>query len=221
MGSGLPLRRNAFRVAELLAWTLGALLIGLYVAIRAHQTSAARSGVRQFERQRALESTPSRSLSWAEPDQSLWAPERVLAWRAAGAAASPLAVLRIPKIKLEVPVLEGTDDATLDRGVGHIEGTALPGSSSGNLGIAGHRDGFFRGLKDIGTGDEIRLESLKGTVEYAVDSIRLVDPDDVWVLDPTLAPELTLVTCYPFYYVGSAPRRYVVKASPVRSPPGF
>src|SRR6185503_18622734 len=100
---------------------------------------------------------------------------------------------------------------TLDRGVGHIEHTAAP-RSDGNSGIAGHRDGFFRGLKDIGSGDAIELETLGEREVYRVDRMWIVDPTDVSVLDPTPTPSLTLVTCYPFYFVGSAPQRYIVRA---------
>jgi len=147
------------------------------------------------------------------PDQSLWSPHRADAWRQAVSdpAPAPLAVLRIPKIGLEVPVLPGTDDRTLDRAVGHIEGTAQPGTD-GNSGLAGHRDGFFRGLKDITAGDEIALDTLTGTQVYRVERTWGVKPDDVSVLDPTATSTLTLVTCYPFYYVGSAPRRFIVRA---------
>ena len=101
-------------------------------------------------------------LSTATPDLSLWDPKRIAAWRTAldKPAPPPLAVLRVPKIGLEVAVLPGTDDFTLNRGVGHIDDTPLPGAD-GNSGIAGHRDGFFRGLKDIGPGDGIELETLK------------------------------------------------------------
>ena len=101
--------------------------------------------------------------SGVTPDQSLWSPHRVSAWRQALSepAPAPLAVLRIPKIRLEVAVLPGTDDRTLDRGVGHIEDTAQPGTD-GNLGIAGHRDGFFRGLKDITPGDADRARHAPG-----------------------------------------------------------
>ena len=147
------------------------------------------------------------------PDQSLWSAGRVSAWRKAlGAPApDPLAVLRIPKIHLEAPVLPGTDDSTLDRGVGHIEGTAKPGAE-GNTGIAGHRDGFFRGLKDIAAGDVIELDTIQGNESYRVERTWIVDPEDVSVLDPTTTRALTLVTCYPFYFVGSAPRRFIVRA---------
>ena len=124
----------------------------------------------------------------------------------------PLGVIEIPSLRLQVPILEGTDDLTLDRGVGHIAGTASPGES-GNIGIAGHRDGFFRGLKDIHVGDTIDLQSQQGNSHYRVDEIQIVSPNDVSVLEPRTRPSLTLVTCYPFYFVGSAPSRYIVHAT--------
>ena len=149
----------------------------------------------------------------AQPDTSLWSPERIKAY-AESQAASPgpaIAVLAIPKIRLEVPVLDGTDDLTLNRAVGLIEGTARPGAA-GNVAIAGHRDGFFRGLKDVGPGDSIILRTAAGPRAYLVKTVRVVDPDDVSVLDDTPMEALTLVTCYPFYYVGSAPQRFIVRA---------
>jgi sortase A len=96
--------------------------------------------------------------------------------------------------------------------VGRIEGTA-PVDRVGNLGIAGHRDSFFRPLKDIEIGDIMELQTGDGTVTYAVSSIEIVEPEDVFVLAPTAERTLTLVTCYPFYYVGHAPKRYIVKAT--------
>ncbi len=126
-------------------------------------------------------------------------------------------MLRIPKIRLEVPILPGTDDRTLDRAVGHIEDTAALGVD-GNSGIAGHRDGFFRGLKDITTGDAIELDTLNGKQTYRVERTWVVDPEDVSVLDPTPSRALTLVTCYPFYYVGPAPQRFIVRAVQVPAP---
>ena len=137
------------------------------------------------------------------------------------AGPAPLAVLRIPKIRLEVPVLPGTDDRILDRGVGHIEDTAPPGTD-GNSGIAGHRDGFFRGLKDIVPGDAIELDTLDGKEAYRVERTWVVDPEDVSVLDPTPTRVLTLVTCYPFYFVGSAPAgsSSVPCVSPTNRSPG-
>ena len=101
--------------------------------------------------------------------------------------------------------------------VGHIEDTAAPGAD-GNTGIAGHRDGFFRGLKDITTGDAIELDTLNGKQIYRVERTWVVDPEDVSVLDPTPSRALTLVTCYPFYYVGPAPQRFIVRAVQVPAP---
>jgi len=120
-------------------------------------------------------------------------------------------VLRIPRLKLEVPILEGTDDWTLNRAVGHIEDTAKP-AERGNIGIAGHRDGFFRGLKDLATGDTLELELTTGVEHFRIERIWIVNPEDVSVLDPTSSKAITLVTCYPFYFVGSAPQRYIVRA---------
>ena len=147
------------------------------------------------------------------PDQRLWSPKRIQAWQLAihREGPLPLAVLRIPRIGLEVPVLEGTDDSTLDRGAGHIEDTPVPGAD-GNTGIAGHRDGFFRGLKDVVPGDALELDLRSGTERYRVERIWIVAPDDVSVLDRTPARSVTLVTCYPFYFIGSAPQRYIVRA---------
>jgi sortase A len=108
-------------------------------------------------------------------------------------------------------VLEGVSSTTLLRGAGHIPETALPGDR-GNVGIAAHRDSFFRALKDIRKNDTIRLETLDGTFSYRVDWTRIVTPEETAVLDDTDSPALTLVTCYPFSYVGSAPNRFIVRA---------
>ena len=132
---------------------------------------------------------------------------------------APEAVLRVPKVGIEVPVLEGTSDAVLNRGVGHVPGTALPGQA-GNLAITGHRDGFFRPLKDIAVGDVIEVErggQAKGDAEavdrYVVRATRVVSPSDTSVLRATPEATLTLITCFPFYYVGAAPQRFIVQAS--------
>jgi LPXTG-site transpeptidase (sortase) family protein len=127
--------------------------------------------------------------------------------------------IEIPRIGVRGMVLEGTSDSCLRRAIGHIEGTALPGQP-GNIGLAGHRDTFFLGLKGIKEGDTIRIRTLDGTFTYKVESIRIVTPKDVDVLDPTPVPTLTLVTCYPFNFVGAAPDRYIVQAREVRPTPG-
>jgi sortase A len=146
-------------------------------------------------------------------DQSLWSEGRIAKYKESLSLpfAPPLAVLRVPKIALEVPVLAGIDELTLNRAVGAIPGTAAPGES-GNVGIAGHRDGYFRGLKDLAAGDWLEVETLAGKREYRVTSIRIVDPSEVEVLAPAAQPTLTLVTCYPFYFVGNAPQRFIVRA---------
>jgi sortase A len=129
---------------------------------------------------------------------------------------APLAVLSIPRIGVEVPVFDGTDELVLNRGAGRIAGTAKPGQP-GNIGIAAHRDGFFRGLKDIRVGDRVALRAQSDEFLYTVDNIEIVEPTDVSVLRNRSSSSVTLVTCYPFYFVGDAPQRYIVHASIVDS----
>ncbi len=124
---------------------------------------------------------------------------------------SVLGRFEVPALQMSWPVLEGTDDPTLDRGIGHIEGTALFGEA-GNIGIAGHRHTHFRKLEWIRLGDEIVLTSKDGTFRYRVDYVRLHKPTDVDVLNPAYGPSVTLVSCFPFEYVGSAPLRFIVRA---------
>jgi sortase A len=126
------------------------------------------------------------------------------------------AILSVPRVGLQVPVLEGVDDLTMNRGVGHVPGTALPGQP-GNVAIAGHRDGFFRVLKDVVPGDTIDVQRTSATDHYIVRGISVVSPSDTSALRNTADNMLTLVTCYPFRYVGSAPQRYVVRAQLIAS----
>jgi sortase A len=121
-------------------------------------------------------------------------------------------LLEIEKIHLEVPVFNGTDEPMLNRGVGRIIGTARPGER-GNMGIAGHRDGFFRALKDVAVGDAVDLITTDARRRYKIDNITIVTPDDVTILRSRNLPTLTLVTCYPFYFHGSAPQRYILQCS--------
>ena len=122
--------------------------------------------------------------------------------------------IEIPRLLLSAVVVEGVDKTTLRRAVGHIPGTALPGQS-GNVGLAGHRDTFFRPLKDLRIKDEVQFSTLKGDFTYEVESLRVVEPDNVGVLAPSGENVLTMVTCYPFYYVGPAPKRWIVRARQV------
>ena len=231
---------RAVRRLEIALYCAGVALIGLFLFVRVDAALGRKAGISDFQAARArvappvapalVETAPSalrrrrpgrrrgapHALSAVgSPDRTLWSPERVRGFDASFSqqfAAAPLAILRIPKIELEVPVLAGTDELSLNRGVGHIEGTPRPGFS-GNVGIAGHRDGFFRGLKDVSAGDVLELESLERTDRYRIESITIVSPERVDVLAPTEVPTLTLVTCYPFYYIGSAPKRYIVRAA--------
>ena len=198
----------------------GLLILGIYLGAR-YAAFSSRSEAPRLENQPPASRQPvaqehAAGLSFVskEPDFSLWSPQRIKHYQLSLAAqlGPPVALLRIPKIRLEVPVLEGTDELTMDRAVGLIVGTARPGED-GNIGISGHRDGFFRGLKDIREGDGIELVTATGTDTYTIDHIVIVKPADVSVLAPRPRPSITLVTCYPFYFVGSAPQRYIVQAS--------
>ena len=124
--------------------------------------------------------------------------------------------IEIPRLLLSVVVMEGVDEKTLRRAVGHIPGTALPGEP-GNVGLAGHRDTFFRPLKNLKIKDKIQVSTLKGLFTYEVVALWIVGPEDVGVLAPSGENVLTLVTCYPFYFVGPAPRRWIVRARQVSS----
>lgn len=150
----------------------------------------------------------------AAPNLELWAEKRIREYEESlrVEADPPLALMTIEKLGIQVPVYDGADDFNLNRGVGRIKGTS-PVGAEGNLGVAGHRDGFFRGLKDVAIGDGIDLLTVYGKEVYTVSSIDIVDPSDVWVLAPSEEKTITLVTCYPFYYVGHAPKRFIVKAT--------
>jgi sortase A len=120
----------------------------------------------------------------------------------------------IPRLDLSVVVFEGTSDQTLARGVGHLRGSAGPGDR-GNLVLAGHRDTFFRDLRYIRQGDEVNILGPKGEFEYQVESVTIVEPDQTEVLKPGDGSTLTLITCYPFRYIGNAPQRFIVRATKV------
>jgi len=122
--------------------------------------------------------------------------------------------LEIPRVGISVMILHGTEEATLTLGAGHVPGTPPPGGD-GNLVVAAHRDTFFRRLAGIRAGDRIRILTVGHTYEYVVDSTETVDPDDTRVMESRGRQELTLITCYPFYFVGSAPKRFIVHASPL------
>jgi len=197
----------------------GATLIALTIGGRVSARLGSQAGLEQFRQATAAPSASARAAAAAvpavasAPDISTWAAGRIAAWRASMAhdLGPPLAVLRIRRLDLEVPVWRGIDELTLDRGLGQIPGTSLPGGP-GNIGLAGHRDGFFRVLEGIAAGDEVELETTSGVQRFAVTDTWIVDTRAMWVLEPTAHTSLTLVTCYPFYFVGKAPSRFIVRA---------
>jgi sortase A len=208
------------RAVEMSAWILGIALLSFHAAARLSFERARVAGIEAFREASVSQPVSQAQAAVAEPavsreitvDQSLWSEQRSAAFAASVAnAGPPEGVLAIPSLQLEVPVYSDTSEINLNRGAGHIEGTA-PLSDVGNIGIAAHRDGFFRKLKDIAIDDEVSLEVHGRTLRYRVVDISVVAPSDVHVLASTEIPSVTLVTCYPFYFVGAAPQRYIVRA---------
>ena len=194
------------RARRLLVWIERALMVAGFtclgvVSVQHYEAASyqriAKDAVARFEPARAL------------PGEG----EGDAAYSSASLHDDPLiGLLEIPKVGVSAAVLEGDDEHALRIAVGHLPDTPLPWDE-GNAAFAGHRDTFFRPLKDLRVGDGIRLATRRGEFEYVVRRILIVDPSDLWVLHPDDANvTLTLVTCYPFYFVGSAPKRFIVHA---------
>jgi sortase A len=194
-GKSLPTRNQS-----LLGWTQRVLFIAGVLALGYVGFTLLEATVYQVSAKRSLESQieAANAQTVAQP-------------RPAIKKGDVLGRMDIPKLGVSVAVLQGTNSRSLRLGAGHIEGTPLPGEA-GNSGIAGHRDTFFRELKDIRKNDEIQLQTANGLFHYVVDWAKVVAPDDSSVLSPSTGSALTLVTCYPFYLVGPAPKRFVVRA---------
>jgi sortase A len=199
-----PLRRHAeyaLRAAQVVFSVVAIATLGYCAYV---YTSAARY--------QAREKTPIRSLAAKEPARRAPVRAAVVGMTAAAPISrQALGTLEIPRIGLKSVVEQGDDSKVLSRSIGHIPGTALPGSN-GNVGLAGHRDSFFRDLGQLVPGDEIVFRMTSTTYQYRVRSASIVDATDIAVLAPTGKPILTLVTCYPFDYIGSAPRRFILVA---------
>jgi LPXTG-site transpeptidase (sortase) family protein len=152
------------------------------------------------------------------PDPASWSAERIEAYSAATQAVidGPVGLLEISSVGIRVPVYADTQEVHLNRGAGVIEGTSPPGVG-GNLGIAGHRDGYFRALRGLKVGDVAVIRARGARFEYRIDSIDVVPKEDTSALVDTADPSMTLVTCFPFYFVGHAPQRFVARASLQRS----
>lgn len=200
-----PPPRRAVRWLERILFSIAIVCLGYYGYVSAE--SALYQAYEERELDRILASAPPRP----ELEPAGGAPAEAAAVPRAPTAGSTLGRIEIPRLGVSAVVRAGSDARTLRLAVGHIPGTALPGGP-GNVGLAAHRDTFFRRLRDIRPDDVILLTTPDGTFRYTVAGTKIVEPRDVWVLDPTEQPSLTLVTCYPFTYVGSAPQRFIVRA---------
>jgi sortase A len=212
---------SSTKILQRLLLVAGILLSAFYVGVLVFREASSRMSVRSFESARenpAPQPPPPPPVPVTLPSTDvsfrMWAVSRISAYKASLAEqfAPPIGIVRAPKLGIEVPVFEGTDELVLNRGLGWVKGTSRPGEA-GNVAVAGHRDGFFRGLKNIAVGDRVTLDRGAVTDSYVVDRITIVDKTDVSVLTQTTEPVLTLVTCYPFYYAGDAPRRYIVRCA--------
>jgi sortase A len=212
-------RRAAWRWLELALLAAGLILLAVYAGARIDGWMSSDAALQQFDQARSGKDGETPDIQPPPSGQdgidfSLWSPQRIRAFLQSltlkqGLA---LAVLELDRLRIRVPVFEGTDELALNRGTGWIRGTARPGEL-GNTGIAGHRDGFFRVLMNVQAGDLIELQLPDRTMIYRVSRTEIINPENIQVLKPGREPALTLVTCYPFYYVGNAPQRFIVHAS--------
>lgn len=204
------------RSAQVFLWSIGIFLLSLSAHQSLLQGPVANKSVQQFLHQASAESAvapPSLAVP-ASIDTRLWSATRIQDFTKAGESAADelIGVMSISGLSLDAPIYSGATDDNLDRGLAWLSKTAAL-DSVGNTAIAGHRDSFFRVLKDIKTGEGIAITTLSGVRRYRVTNIQIVLPSQVEVLAPTDHSQLTLITCYPFYFVGSAPERYIVTAT--------
>jgi sortase A len=174
--------------------TFGILAIGYcgFIALNAERSQI--NGRHQLERSRFTSALSSEALRMNAPRTG-----------------DVVGQLEIPRLGLSTVVFEGADDGVLDRGAGHLTGSALPGDR-GNMVLAAHRDTFFRPLRNVRVGDQVKIRGRNKDSVYVVESTTVVEPDDTYVLNATAQPALTLITCYPFRYIGPAPERFIVRA---------
>lgn len=219
-----------YRGVELFCWGLGLALLGYALLIKIHEAQASEAGLQAFALAAAADTPavsevpPAATEANADNlldegelqgvDQSLWSKKRIAQFADIHKTVkeTPLAVLRIDDLKILVPIYEGTSEFNLNRGAGWVEETA-PVDGRGNIAIAAHRDSFFRALKDAKKGQKMTLQTLQGTRHFTLSDIQIISQAETSVLEPSSSSKLTLVTCYPFYHVGSAPQRYIVTAT--------
>ena len=201
-------RRTTLRWVERLLILIGVVCLGYFLYTYAEATLYQAFEDRELDK--ILNDATVSGTSGTAREEVAPAPEA--APRRTYAAGSTVGRIEIPRLGVSAVIRAGSDARTLRLAVGYIPGTGLPGEP-GNFGLAGHRDTFFRKLRDINPDDEIRIVTTDGAFRYTVQRTSIVMPQDVWVLDPTNDPTLTLVTCYPFNYIGSAPKRFIVRAA--------
>jgi sortase A len=201
---------RAHRAVRLLLLLVGLACLGIYCSSYVYRTTYQLYEGWRFDHEAPAASTAPEEKPAAlpvvlpDPDHGARPPKN-------SGSTSVIGRISIPRLHLSAIVEEGVDDVTLSRAVGHIPGTALPGET-GNIGIAGHRDTFFRALKDLQPNDEIDFTTHAGRFHYTVESLRVVEPDNVGVLKSEGGQTLTIVTCFPFNYIGNAPHRFIVHA---------
>lgn len=178
---------------------LGLLCLVYYSVITVHAWRYQRAAKSQVDQMVSIERPPAARAVVADIPKPLKAGELI-------------GRIDIPRLKLSAAIAEGDDDKTLGKAVGHLPDTPLPWHRRGNVAVAAHRDGLFRPLEKIRIGDDVRVVTARGEYRYHVTKTHIVDPDDVWVIAPTATPTITLITCYPFSFVGNAPRRFIVQA---------
>jgi len=175
-------------------WAIGFIVLGYcgmaWISARLHQAE----GSAELDRLRTTQQQSDDTQATAPPHGGL------------------VGRMEIPRLHLSAVIFEGTDEPVLSEGVGHLTGSALPGQK-GNIVLAGHRDSFFRALRNIRGGDVVDVDSGQGSRRYIVRTTQIIQPTQIEVLEPTRNPTLTLVTCYPFYYVGHAPKRFIVQGT--------
>ncbi len=206
------LELSIVRAGEMLSYVAGILFMGFFLVQIAQGEIQRRINVSEFTAM-AKENTVA-IAAIAVPDTLLWAPGRVTDYNTSLNAELPpvMGVLTIPSVGLEVPVYPSDSQLLMDRGSGIIDGMSYP-HEPGNIGIAGHRDGYFRVLEGVRPGQRLLLETLEGTKSFVINATHIVEANDVSLLQDTQEQTVTLVTCYPFYFVGHAPQRYIVTAS--------
>jgi sortase A len=217
------------KIAEAICWIVAALALGWFSYVQAEayffqgeQSRRLEALLHERNSRAAVGSAPNAAAT-SSTDEVLPFPSEAAAESSPGVPTEPAPIayaaapgellgrIEIPRLHVSATIIEGDDSDSLRHAVGHIPGTALPWES-GNIGLAGHRDSFFRKIGDLRDGDEIVLTTVRGTFQFRAAQFAIVKPDDVGVLSAVERPALTLVTCYPFHYIGSAPQRFVIRA---------